>query len=78
MNKTNNSKSCLPFVIVFIIFFAFLFFMILCAEIYIFMLLWNWLTPLFWNNAPMLTFWQTLGIILLLDIIGGILFKNKL
>ena len=25
---------------------------------WVFMLLWNWLVPLFWTAAPVLTFWQ--------------------
>ena len=36
----------------------------------IFMLLWNWLIPLFWANAPILTFWEAWGCMILLDIIG--------
>jgi hypothetical protein len=35
------------------------------------MLLWNWLAPTFWTAAPELTFWQSLGICILLSIIGG-------
>ena len=33
------------------------------------MLLWNWLVPLFWSGAPVLGFWQTWGIIILVNII---------
>ena len=36
-----------------------------------FQALWNWLVPIFWSAAPMLTYWQSLGIYLLLSIIGG-------
>ncbi len=35
----------------------------------IFMLLWNWLVPLFWFSAPIFTFWQAWGILILLNII---------
>ena len=35
-------------------------------------LLWNWLAPLFWSSAPILTVWQAFGILLLLDIIVNI------
>lgn len=38
--------------------------------------LWNWLVPLLWKTAPILDFWQTFGILVLLNIIGGILFKR--
>lgn len=31
------------------------------------MLLWNWLAPVFWVDAPILTFWQTLGTMILLS-----------
>ena len=43
---------------------------------WIFMLLWNWLAPLFWNAAPQLTFWQAWGVMILLSWIGSF-FKNK-
>lgn len=35
------------------------------------MALWNWLAPLFWNTAPMLTYWQAFGIFILLSIIAA-------
>lgn len=43
---------------------------------WIFMLLWNWLIPLFWTTAPILTYWQACGVILLLSWISFI-FKNQ-
>ena len=42
---------------------------------WIFMLLWNWLVPLFWAGAPILGFWQSLGVWVFLSIIAG-LFKS--
>ena len=33
------------------------------------MLLWNWLAPLFWSTAPILSFWQAWGILILLNLI---------
>lgn len=33
------------------------------------MLLWNWLAPLFWSTAPILSFWQAWGILVLLNLI---------
>lgn len=35
----------------------------------VFMLLWNWLMPLIWSSAPIFTFWQAWGILILLNII---------
>lgn len=43
---------------------------------WIFMLLWNWLAPLFWAAAPQLTFWQAWGVCILLSWIGSF-FRNK-
>ena len=43
---------------------------------FIFMLLWNWLAPLFWATAPILTFWQAWGVCILLSWIGSF-FRNK-
>lgn len=34
-------------------------------------LLWNWLAPLFWKTAPILTYWQAFGCSVLLSIIGS-------
>ena len=33
--------------------------------------LWNWLAPLFWSTAPILTYWQAFGCSVLLSIIGS-------
>ena len=33
--------------------------------------LWNWLVPLFWTTAPILTYWQSFGCCLLLGIVGS-------
>lgn len=43
---------------------------------WIFMLLWNWLAPLFWTTAPVLTFWQAWGVCILLSWVGSF-FRNK-
>lgn len=43
---------------------------------WIFMLLWNWLAPLFWTTAPVLTFWQAWGVCILISWIGSF-FRNK-
>ena len=43
---------------------------------FIFMLLWNWLMPLFWTNAPILNFLEACGVCILLSWIGS-LFRDK-
>lgn len=42
-------------------------------EGYVLMLLWNWLAPLFWSAAPILGFWECIGIIVLINLIGSII-----
>lgn len=39
-------------------------------------LLWNWLAPLFWTNAPVLSIWQAFGILVLINILFSV-FKRK-
>lgn len=34
----------------------------------IFMLLWNWLVPILWSSAPILTFWQAWGLYILINL----------
>lgn len=46
-------------------------------EGWIFMLLWNWLVPMFWTTAPILSIWQSIGILFLINIIGKLFFGNK-
>ena len=41
-------------------------------EAWIVQLLWNWLAPIFWIAAPILTYWQAFGICILLSIIGSV------
>ena len=33
--------------------------------------LWNWMAPLFWKTAPILTYWQAFGCSVLLSIVGS-------
>lgn len=42
----------------------------ICA--FVVMYLWNWLAPLFWSSAPILGFWETWGVLILLGIIVNI------
>lgn len=43
---------------------------------WVFMVLWNWLAPLFWPAAPQLTFFQAWGVIVLISWIGSF-FRSK-
>ena len=40
-------------------------------EAWVVQLLWNWLAPIFWATAPILTYWQAFGACILLSIIGS-------
>ena len=59
----NNIKGC---IVIMIILAAFSF-----LEAWIVQLLWNWLAPIFWTAAPILTYWQAFGVCILLSIIGS-------
>ena len=37
----------------------------------LFMLLWNWLVPMFWAAAPIINFWAALGATVLLNLVFG-------
>jgi len=39
--------------------------------------LWNWIVPLFWKTAPILTYWQAAGLVILLEIIGSFFKSSK-
>lgn len=41
------------------------------------MSLWNWLAPIFWSSCPILSFWQTLGVIVLINIIASFFKSSK-
>jgi hypothetical protein len=40
-------------------------------EAWVVQLLWNWIAPIFWQTAPILTYWQAFGCCILLSIIGS-------
>lgn len=42
-----------------------------CLEGWLVMLVWNAVVPLVWAGAPTLTFWVTMGIMFLLNILLG-------
>ena len=39
----------------------------------VFMFLWNWIIPIFWVNAPILTLFESFGCVLILCIVCGII-----
>ena len=39
--------------------------------------LWNWLAPVFWAGAPILTYWQAAGVVILLEILGSFFKSSK-
>jgi hypothetical protein len=54
-----------------------LIFGVMCFETWLIMLLWNWLVPILFNGVT-LTFWQTFGVTILIDLLfGGISVKVK-
>ena len=61
----------------FIMFVLFVLFIFACFSGFIFMLLWNWIVPLFWIDAPILTFWQGVGVVVLFKIVGILLSPSK-
>lgn len=44
---------------------------VLFLQAWLVQLLWNWLVPMFWTSAPILTYWQSFGCCVLLGIIGS-------
>ena len=38
-------------------------------EVVVFMLLWNWIVPMFWVSAPELSFWNAWGLLILVNLI---------
>ena len=48
-----------------------------CITPILFMLLWNWIVPIFWATAPILTFWESLGIIVLVTLISKLIMSGK-
>lgn len=66
--KNNDTSNCITALVI----------VILCMTFtpYVFMLLWNWIVPIFWSGAPILTFWQSFGVVILLGIIGSF-FRNN-
>lgn len=49
----------------------------LCFEAWIVMLLWNAVVPQIWAAAPELSFWTTVGLMLLCNLLFGRVFKIK-
>ena len=62
-NSDVNAGSCI-LALVLIVLLSFL-------EAWVVQLLWNWIAPIFWTTAPILTYWQAFGCCILLSIIGS-------
>ena len=60
----NLIGTCLVYIIVFLA--------IMLFNAWILELLWNWLAPIFWSSAPILTYWESVGINIFLIIIAGL------
>ena len=54
-----------------VIFVLFIVIAVIFIQAWIVQLLWNWLVPMFWTSAPILTYWQSFGCCVLLGIIGS-------
>lgn len=68
-NNDSNGGMCLIVAVILIVL-SFL-------EALIVQLLWNWLIPIFWSTAPILTYWQAFGACILLSIIGSAFRSSK-
>lgn len=62
--------------ILLILFYIIMILLCACITPLLLMLLWNWLIPIFWINAPILNFWQSFGIVILLGLIGQIISRQ--
>jgi hypothetical protein len=63
-------RTVLIYILAILLVFA-LAFAISCFEAWIFMLLWNWIIPLIWVNAPTFSFWIAFGILILVNLLFG-------
>ena len=71
-NKFDKDEGCLT--LIFIIIFAIaLAFGLSCLYAWCGMLLWNWVMPMIWVEAPVMTFWPMWGLVELCSI----LFKTQ-
>jgi hypothetical protein len=68
-NSDVNAGSCI-LALVLIVLLSFL-------EAWVVQLLWNWIAPIFWTAAPILTYWQSFGVCILLSIIGSAFRSSK-
>lgn len=75
-NKIDLSNYGCGMIILIVIVALALIFGAMCLEAWIFMLLWNWIAPIFWATAPHLGFWVSFGAMMLFNLIGGF-FKSR-
>ena len=71
MNKFDKDYSGIAIFITIILVLG-LIFGALCLDAWVVMLLWNWVVPILWIDAPILTFWTSMG----LNVLCTLLFKG--
>ena len=71
MNKFDKDYSGIAIFITLILVLG-LIFGALCLDAWVVMLLWNWVVPILWIDAPILTFWTSMG----LNMLCALLFKG--
>lgn len=71
MNKFDKDYSGIAIFITIILVLG-LIFGALCLDAWVVMLLWNWVVPILWIDAPILTFWTSMG----LNVLCALLFKD--
>lgn len=74
--SNNNERSCLFYITVIILTLA-LAFGVMCLEAWVFMLLLDAVVPIFYAAWVSLGFWKTFLLMLLLNMLGGMLFKSR-
>ena len=72
MTKKDENLGCGTYLVAFLIVVAILF-AFSCLNAWVAMLLWNWVMPMIWVEAPIMSFWPMWGLVELCSI----LFKSK-
>ena len=68
MTKKDENLGCGTYIVAFIIAVAILF-AFSCLNAWVAMLLWNWVMPMIWVEAPVMAFWPMWGLIELCSIL---------
>ena len=72
MTKKDENLGCGTYLVAFLVAIAILF-AFSCLNAWVAMLLWNWVMPMIWAEAPVMAFWPMWGLVELCSI----LFKSK-